>query len=297
MLSIIIVGWNAAAEVGGCLESLQQHPPTSETEIIYVDNASTDDSVAVVRAARPDARVIVNRRNRGFQAANNQGLAIARGDELLLLNPDTRMLPGSLDALLGFLRTHPDAGAASPRCIFPDGRLQWSVAPFPALPIVRAWFAERHPRLGGWLRRERREAVVPAPEPGTREQAYAYGACLAVKRAVVDAVGPMDEGFFLAGGEIAWSREMQQRGWKTFYVAEATIVHRESVLRGRRSVVSEVDWVLAHRRLLYRYEGMRAGMIGDVLFSAHLAVWALEGLGTRAAARPTQPRPEAGAPV
>jgi hypothetical protein len=207
------------------------------------------------------------------------------------------MLPGSLDTLFGFLRTHPDAGAASPRCIFPDGRLQWSIAPFPSLPIVRAWFAERHPRLGGWLRPERRDAVVPASEPGTQEQAYAYGACLAAKRAAVDAAGPMDEGFFLAGGEIAWSREMQQRGWKTFYVAEATIVHRESVLRGQRPLVSEADWVLAHRRLLYRYEGMRAGMIGDLLFSAHLAAWALEGLGARASATPSQPRPQAGAPL
>ena len=291
MLSIIIVGWNCAAEVGGCLESLQQHPPSTPVEVIYVDNASSDGSVGVVRERDPAARIIVNRRNVGFQRANNQGLAVAGGQDLLLLNPDTRVLPGSLDTLIGFLREHREVGAASPRCVFPDGRLQWSVAPFPSLPIIRAWFADRHPRLGGWLRRGRREAPRASAEPGTQEQAYAYGACFAVKRDVVDAVGPMDEGFFLSGGEIAWSREIQRRGWKTFYVAEATIVHRESVLRGRRPVVSELDWVLAHRRLLYRYEGVRAGMIGDVLFSSHLAAWALEELGARAARAVGRSRP------
>lgn len=295
MLSIIIVGWNCAAEVGDCLESLQRHPPSSPVEIIYVDNASNDGTVDVVRARCPAARVVVNRHNAGFQRANNQGLALAGGRELLLLNPDTRVLPGSLDTLFGFLRNHPDAGAASPRCIFPDGRLQWSVAPFPALPIIRAWFADRHPRVGGWLRPGLGTGSTEAVEARTQEQAYAYGACFAIKREVADAVGPMDEGFFLSGGEIAWSREIQRLGWKTYYVAEATIEHRESALRGRRPVVSEVDWVLAHRRLLYRYEGLRAGVVGDVLFSAHLAAWTVEGLVARAAGAVGRSRSAVGA--
>jgi hypothetical protein len=288
MLSIIIVGWNCAAELDACLTSLRDHPPSSPVEVIYVDNASSDGSTEVVRQRCPSARIVVNRHNVGFQRANNQGLALARGRDLLLLNPDTRVLPGTLDVLVGFLRGHPEAGAASPRCIYPDGRLQWSIAPFPSLPIIRAWYARRHPLLAG--RRQERERPPTPADPPTQEQAYAYGACFAIKREVAEAVGPMDEGFFLTGGEIAWSREIQRLGWKIFYVAEATIVHHESTSRRRRSVVSELDWVLAHRRLLYLYEGVRAGMVGDVLFASHLAALAVEAVGARIAGATGRPR-------
>jgi GT2 family glycosyltransferase len=285
MLSIVIVGWNCADEVGACLESVFRHPPSTAFEIIYVDNASTDGSADRVRRAFPSVRLIANARNAGFQRANNQALAASGGSEILLLNPDARVLPGSLDALFGFLRATPEAGAASPRCVSPDGRVQWTTAPFPSLAIVSRWFWTSHPVLARALGRARRDESgrVQASDADaaatTREQAYAYGACFATRREVVEAVGPMDEGFFLAGGEVAWSREMQRRGWKTYYVAEATIVHRAGVARGRRSWVSELDWVASHRRLLYLYEGLRAGIIGDLFLTAHLLLWA----GNRAA--------------
>jgi GT2 family glycosyltransferase len=275
MVSIIIVGWNCAEVLGACLESVFQHPPSTRFEVIYVDNASTDESVHLVQCDYPTVRVITNTRNRGFQRANNQGLALARGDELLLLNPDTRVLAGSLDALFRFLRQHPDAGAASPRCIHPDGRLQWTMGPFPSLPIVRHWFWHEHPAIARLFRRRPQDTDSQTdPVIRTQEQAYAYGACFAVKREVVDAVGPMDEGFFLAGGEVAWSREIQRRQWKVYYVAEATIVHWESVSRAQRSWIAELDWVFAHRRLLYLYDGVTAGIQGDMMFSAHLLLWA-----------------------
>jgi GT2 family glycosyltransferase len=295
MLSIIIVGWNCAEDVGACLESVVRHPPATPFEVIYVDNASHDGSLELVRATHPPARVVANARNVGFQRGCNQGLALARGDEILLLNPDTRVLPGSLDALFGFLRAHPEAGAASPRCVLPDGRLQWSIAPFPSLPIIRAWFWTTHPKVATMVGRVRADRP-PVDVPRTQEQDYAYGACFAVKRAVVEAIGPMDEGFYLTGGEVAWSREIQRHGWKTYYVAEATIVHRESVSRARRSWVSEIDWILAHRRLLYRYDGLRAGLVGDLILSVHL-VLLLAGAIVRRLARPRTPVAERRGPA
>jgi GT2 family glycosyltransferase len=217
----------------------------------------------------PSIRALSSRRNVGFQKGNNLGFAAARGREILLLNPDTRVLPGSLDALIGFLRSRPDAGAASPRCVRPDGTLQWATAPFPSLPIIRHWFWTAHPALARLAGRPA-ALVRDGDAPCTQEQAYAYGACMAVRREAIDTVGPMDERFFLAGGEVAWSREMARRGWKIYYVAEATIEHRESTARRRRPFVNELDWIAAHRRLLYFYEGVRAGMMGDVIFSLHL---------------------------
>lgn len=277
-LSVIIVGWNCLDEVRTCLRSLAAHPPAGDVEVIYVDNASSDGSAAAIRSTFPHVTVIALDRNRGFQAGNNAGLRVATGNEILLLNPDTRVLPGSLDRLFGFLRSRPDVGAASPRCVYPDGRVQWTMAPFPSLPIIRHWFATTHRRAARLMGLHPRGSGASAPEPATQEQAYAYGACLATTRAVVEAVGLMDERYFLAGGEIAWSREMQRQGWKTWYVAEATIEHRESTTRRRRGVVAELDWIAAHRRLLYTCEGLRAGLIGDVIFSVHLILIGIEAL-------------------
>lgn len=279
-LSVIIVGWNGLEDVRACLASLAEHPPSAPMEIVYVDNASTDGSADRVRAEFPHVTVVALERNRGFQAGTNAGLAVATGDEILLLNPDTRVHPGSLDRLFAFVRSRPDVGAASPRCVYPDGRVQWTMAPFPSLPIIRHWFAGTHRRTARLIGLHP-PVSVRTREPETQEQAYAYGACLATRRAVVDAVGPMDERYFLTGGEIAWCREMQRRGWTTWYVADATIEHRESTARRRRSLVAELDWVSSHRRLLYSYEGLRAGMAGDFLFSLHLVLHGVERLGRR----------------
>lgn len=287
MLSIIIVGYNCADEIRTCLHALYSAPPRGEFEVIYVDNASRDGSAHIVADEFPRTRVLVNDENVGFQRANNRGLSVATGDELLLLNPDTRVLPGALDALFSFLRAHAEAGAASPRCVFPDGRLQWTMAPFPSLAVIRHWFWAAHPRLARLAGQSVPAASGPA-DVSTQEQEYAYGACLAFKREVLDVVGPLDERYFLAGGEVAWSREVRQAGWKVFYVAEAVIEHRESVSRKRRSWLSELDWVAAHRRLLYTYEGLRAGLVGDVLFSIHLLLFAASHLsGSRAPHPPT----------
>ncbi|MGE3844813.1 MAG: glycosyltransferase family 2 protein [Vicinamibacterales bacterium] len=286
MLSIIIVGHNCADVITPCLRSLHAHPPTDAFEVIYVDNASRDGSARLVADTFPSVRVIPNTRNEGYQAANNRGLDVARGDILLLLNPDTVIRPGAIDTLARFLRERPSVGAASPRCVFPDGRLQWTVAPFPSLAIIRHWFWQAHPALA---RLRGRSLVASGPaEVSTREQDYAYGACLAVKRDVIAVVGRLDERYFLVGGEVAWSREIRRAGWQVFHVAEAEIEHHESVARKRRSWLSELDWVTAHRRLLYTYEGLRAGMVGDLLFSVHLVLFA----GARLA-RPMRSGPRA----
>jgi GT2 family glycosyltransferase len=199
MLSIIIVGWNCAPTIGACLDSIAAHPPTGSIEVIFVDNASTDAGATIVAGHAVDARVLHNRKNVGFQRGNNQALAVARGDEILLLNPDTELLQGSLDALFGFMRARPEIGAASPRCVYPDGTVQWTVAPFPSLPIVKAWFWSAHPALARLAGRKPPAAGLQHPST-SREQDYAYGACFATRREVVEAVGPMDEAFFLTGG-------------------------------------------------------------------------------------------------
>ncbi len=274
-LSILIVGWNVRDDVRECLKSVLASPPSCSFEIIYVDNASADSSADVVSDVCPSATIVRNRSNTGFQRANNQGIALARSEYIVLLNPDTRVLDGSLDRLMHFLDAHPAAGAASPRCEYPDGRVQWSAASFPTLPIMWYWCCATHPVLQLLVGLPQIDFVHPDPAR-TQRQDYAYGACCMVRRAAAADAGPMDERFFLAGGDIAWSCEMKKRGWDIFYVADARIIHRESTSRNRVPRTAHLDWIRAHRRLLYRYQGLGDGLAGDAVFACHFLLLAGE---------------------
>src|SRR5688572_9666781 len=133
MLSIIIVSWNTASLLENCLASILAGPPTSPFEIWVVDNASTDDSPWMVRKKFPQVHLIENRENVGFARANNQAIQRCMGKYILLLNPDTVVASGALQALVDFLDKHPEKGAIGPRILNPDGSLQISSHPRPTL--------------------------------------------------------------------------------------------------------------------------------------------------------------------
>ena len=128
MLSVIIVSWNVRALLDGCLESLrpllnhESDSASAPAEIIVVDNASRDGTVAWLRTAWPQVQVLASAKNLGFGRANNAGLARARGEWLLLLNPDTLVQPGAVETLITFLAAHPAAGMAAPRLLYGDGK-------------------------------------------------------------------------------------------------------------------------------------------------------------------------------
>ncbi|HZW72206.1 MAG TPA: glycosyltransferase, partial [Caldimonas sp.] len=125
MLSIIIVSFNARADLERCLASLHDAPPHMPHEILVVDNASTDGSAGAARRW-PDVRVIENRANVGFSAANNAGIRASRGDLLLLLNSDTVAPAGAIDTLVAELAAESDAAVAGPRLVDDQGRPELS---------------------------------------------------------------------------------------------------------------------------------------------------------------------------
>jgi GT2 family glycosyltransferase len=137
-LSIIIVNWNTRDHLRACLQSIYAHPPSKYTfEVIVVDNASADGSVDMVRREFPEVRVIANDYNYGFAKATNQGYRISRGRYVMTLNPDTEVFEGTLDGLVEFLDTHPDAGAVVPGVIDSSERfhLYASPRPLPRYPV------------------------------------------------------------------------------------------------------------------------------------------------------------------
>jgi len=129
-LSIIIVNYNSGALTHSCLQSLHQHGLPRESEIIIVDNASRDDSVAWLRSDWPQARVIANPTNLGLAAAVNQAIAVASGEYLLMLNPDIIVFPKAVEELVAFMDAHPRVGVAGGKLLSPNGELQHSAFRF-----------------------------------------------------------------------------------------------------------------------------------------------------------------------
>jgi N-acetylglucosaminyl-diphospho-decaprenol L-rhamnosyltransferase len=222
-LTVVVVSWNTCDLVLACLASIAAAAAPYTVETIVVDNASADGTVEAVRERFPSVRVIANVTNAGFTRANNQALAVGKGQFFLLLNSDTEARPGSLATMIRYLETHPDAGACGPKLLFPDGRLQPNGRRLPTF-----W---REFLAASGLRRLNPSLFADRLEWGrtdfdrTVEVDEVSGACLMVRREVVRKVGPLDEQLFMFYEEVDWCARMKAAGWKVAYVAEAEVIH------------------------------------------------------------------------
>lgn len=226
-ISILIVSWNVRELLLRCLATLPAAVGDGLSyEIIVVDNASADGTVAAMLAAFPEIRVIANAKNRGFTGGNNQALAAARGDFLFLLNPDTEPRPGSIAALHHFLLARPEIGIAGPRLYYADGSEQPNRRRFPTLTTLfteSTIIQEYLPRLPLFARYTMAERS--ADEAQTVD--WLVGAAMLVRRAVYEQIGGLDEGFFMYSEELDWCRRALEAGWQVGYTPAAEIVHHE----------------------------------------------------------------------
>lgn len=220
-LSVVIVTWNSAAYIGPCLDALRADTDAS-LECFVVDNASSDDTAAIVRREYPWATLIETGRNRGFAAANNLALRQARGRYLLLLNPDTELRPGALAALRAALERHPRAAAVGPRLVNGDGSLQFSTYRLPT-PATIGWeYFLRDARRPDDARAGRYAAADYARE---RPAEGLLGACILLRQEAVDEVGLLDERFVMYCEEVDWCLRLRRAGWDVWYTPAATVVH------------------------------------------------------------------------
>jgi len=249
-LSIIVVTWNSAEVVSGCLRSIEENPPKGSYEVIVVDNASEDGTVPTVRRHFPAVRVISNRRNRGLAAANNQGLVASGGDRLLICNPDVVFGPHAIDALGAVLDRHPSAGWVVPRLRYADGGLQTSAGDLPSLAqALLGRQADRRRRAGtasgfwwdGWPHAEER------PIGRGHEAAYL------LRRGAVIAVGLQDERYVLDWEGFDWTDRFRTAGWEVWLAPDAEVVH----LGGHSIRQVPARWVISSHRGMYRYFSAR----------------------------------------
>ncbi len=215
-ISVIIVSWNVQEYLRHCLYSLEADHQCSNYEIIVVDNNSTDDSVVMLRKEFPEVKLIQNKTNTGFAKANNQGINLSKGEFILLLNPDTQVAKGSISKLLLFLRNNEDVGIVGPKLLNPDGTLQASGLNFPALTNnLFGYFRVRKAATGAYFLNTDKSIVVDA----------LVGACLLVKREVIEQVGGFDEDYFMYVEEADWCYRIRQAGWSICYVPSAEVIH------------------------------------------------------------------------
>ncbi len=226
-LSILIVSFNTKAMLEECLRSIRAHPPAPACEVFVVDNGSRDGSPELVAERFSDVHLITNQDNRGFAAANNQALALAKGDVVLFLNSDTCLLPDSLGPLLERLNEQPRVGIVGPTEEFAGGPAYPTICPAPDLWFLflthtglRHYFytnARINPYRKIW------ERARLSGEPV--EVAWLSGACLMVRRTVLEEVGPFDEGYFFYMEETDLCERARRAGWRVEYVPRGRIIH------------------------------------------------------------------------
>ena len=244
--SVVVVTHNALPWVERSLESVRGE------EVIVVDNGSSDGSVEVVRDAMPEATVI-EQGNVGLAAGWNRGMEAASGRYFLILNADAWLTEGSLRRLVAFADEHPEAAIVGPRLLNPDGTLQRSVRGFPTLWRLATEYL--------FLRKlAPRSRLLNAFYAGgfehdeVREADFVMGACMLVRREAVEAVGPLDDAFFLFSEETDWAYRFRLAGWKVLFFPGAECVHVGGASHGGRMFRENVR---GHLRFLSKHRGDR----------------------------------------
>jgi GT2 family glycosyltransferase len=218
-LSIVIVAWNVRDLVLDCLASIRDAKLELSAEVILVDNGSADGTVACVERDYPEVRVLALPRNIGFGAGNNRGLEVMTGRYAVLLNSDTIVLPGGLEACVRYLDEHPKVGVVGPQLLNPDRTRQNCIHNSPNLvselfgqSLLRRLFPRRYPSK----RVDYREPV---------EVEAVLGACLFVRREVIEQVGLIDEEYFFFLEETDWCHRIRRAGWKVVHLPDAHVIH------------------------------------------------------------------------
>ena len=269
-LSVVIVNYNVKYFLEQCLLSVFKAAIQIDTEIIVVDNNSTDGSVAYIRERFPHINIIANTDNPGFSKANNQALSIAKGEFVLILNPDTVVAEDTFTKCIAFMDSKPDAGAIGVKML--DGKGNFlpeskRSLPTPSVAFYKVFglsalfpqsklFGQYH--LGYLSKDETNEADILS------------GAFMFFRKKVLDQIGYFDEAFFMYGEDIDLSYRVLKAGYKNYYFAGTTIIHYkgESTKKGSLNYVR----VFYQAMLIFARKHFTAGRAGLFSFVINTAI-------------------------
>jgi len=231
-ISIIIVNWNVKNYLLKCIESIEKNIKNIPYEIIVVDNNSSDGSVNAIKKNFPHVKLIVNCSNEGFAKANNQAIKKAKGEFIMLLNPDCIIKSSTITKMIDFMSKNDDCAILGPKLINEDGSLQASCRNYLTnwhLALSHLLFKFLPDKLKGKLIFEHSDHSV------TREVDWMVGACLMTKRKAIEEIGGLDENFFMFHEDTDWCYRFKKQGWKIIFFPDAEVIHH-----GNKS--SEKKW-------------------------------------------------------
>lgn len=248
-VTVSIVNWNTRDELRECLASVLAQEGV-DFEVIVVDNASSDGSADMVRSEFGHRVILVhNTSNIGFGAGHNQAIRIARGRYVFLLNPDSRLTEKNvLASMTVYMDASREVGVLGPRIVNPDGSLQFSARRFPTLAAA----AFRHTIWGRLFpnnRFVRRYMMTDWAHDREAEVDWVSGAAMMLRAAMLEQVGPMDEGYFMYCEDVDLCKRARMKRWKVAYWPGATVSHRI----GAASDQNPIAMIRQHHRSMLRY--------------------------------------------
>jgi N-acetylglucosaminyl-diphospho-decaprenol L-rhamnosyltransferase len=278
-LSIVILNYNTREPLRACLESLHGEGSTSfsggplEAEVLVVDNASDDGSADMVAREFSWVTLLRSPRNGGFADGNNQALRRIRGETALVLNPDTLMPHGAIRQLLACLSAHPEAGVVGPKLLRPDGTMHLACRrsfPTPAVAFYRltglSRLFPRSPSFG------RYNLTFVDPDQALEVDSVC-GACLLIRRTVIERIGYLDERFFMYGEDLDWCLRTRQAGWTVRYEPGIVVQHqhgaasRQRALRTTYHVFRAMD-LFYRKHYVNRYHPLVSGAVRTAIYGA-----------------------------
>ncbi len=228
-LSIIVVNFNTKELLINCLNSIYRNTSGIEFEVIVVDNASSDESVDALSKKYPQVRVIANKENTGFATANNQGIKIARGKYVLLLNSDTIVLGDCLRKVCDFMEQASNAGVVGCKTLNTDRTLQYSCYHDPNF-LTELLFFTKGIIKGFWDPFTHYKYMKYWDHNATREVDCVSGCFLGIRKTVFDKIGLLDENFFMYYEDSEFCRRVKKEtNFKVFYYPEAEIIHHKGM--------------------------------------------------------------------
>lgn len=259
-LSVVIVSWNTMKLVLDCLQSLERARLGLPTEIILVDNASTDGTVEKVRELYPHAKVIRNEENLGFAKANNVGIGIGSGEYVALVNSDVVVPQGCLEKMVRYMQLHPDIGMLGPKMILRDGTIGRSCYRF---PTVWNWFCNALALNSIFKRSETfgNFELTNFDYDKIQDVDVLTGWFWMVRRSAIDRVGVLDEQFFMYGEDIDWPKRFHKEGWRVTFYPEAEAIHYCGASSDRAPTRFYVEMNRANLQYFSKHHGA-TGVVG-----------------------------------
>ncbi len=276
-VSIVVLNYNTREHLRSCLEALHGVVPGSPeglaVEVLVVDNASSDGSADVVAAEFPWVELIRSPFNGGFAFGNNQAVRQARGDAVLILNPDALLPACGVDGLVQVLREHPEAGIVGPKLLRPDGSMHRACRrSFPTPPVSFYRFSGLSRLFPNSSRFGRYNLTYVDPDLAIEVDSVC-GACMLVRREVIERIGLLDERFFMYGEDLDWCLRARDAGWTVRYEPSIVVQHQHGAASRQRALRTNYYFFHAmdlfyRKHYVQQYHPLLTGAVRTSIYAA-----------------------------